>query len=145
MCSVHLPPLFTHTWIAIQLIIPPPTEVASCGDFCITGEKRSDTSNLAPLSIWWKTYEMRGSQILISGISASPCYGQEVYVVNPLYRKSLQRGQRSQRTPWEEREDHVEEQDGTLLNQHSAQRDHNQAYTQTCTITFQIKVVFTSI
>lgn len=48
----------------------------------------------------------------------------------PLKRGSLQRGQRSQRTPWEEREDHAEEQDGTLLKQHFAERDHNQAFTQ---------------
>lgn len=42
----------------------------------------------------------------------------------------LQRGQRSQRTPWEEREDHAEERDRTLLNQHSEERDHNQAFAQ---------------
>ena len=36
----------------------------------------------------------------------------------------------SQRTPWEEREDQAEEQDGTLLKQHSADRDHNQAFAQ---------------
>lgn len=35
----------------------------------------------------------------------------------------LQKGQRSQRTPWEEREDQAEEQDGTLLKQHSAEGD----------------------
>lgn len=72
----------------------------------------------------------RKSDLYQCGISASPCFVQEVYVVIPLWRGSLQRGQRSQRTPWEEREDHVEEQDGTLLNQHSAERDHNQAFTQ---------------
>lgn len=50
----------------------------------------------------------------------------------PSQRGSLQRGQSSQRTPWEEREEHAEERDGTLLNQHSAERerDHNQAFAQ---------------
>lgn len=97
------------------------------------GGGRSDTSNLAQLRIWWKTYEMRGRGIFISAelvlLRASV---QEVCAVIPLWRGSLQRGPaRSQRTPWEEREDHAEEQDGTLLNQHSAaERDHNQAFAQ---------------
>lgn len=37
--------------------------------------------------------------------------------------RDFKKGQRSQRTPWEEREDHGEEQDGTLLKQHSAEED----------------------
>lgn len=74
---------------------------------------------------------MRGRGDLYQcGISASPCFVQEVYGVIPLQRESLQRGQLSQRTPWEEKEDQAEEQDGTLLKQHSAERDHNQAFSQ---------------
>lgn len=40
--------------------------------------------------------------------------------------RDFKKGQRSQRTPWEEREDHAEEQDGTLLKQHSAEGDRYQ-------------------
>lgn len=41
--------------------------------------------------------------------------------------RDFKKGQQSQRTPWEEREDHGEEQDGTLLKQHSAKEDRYQA------------------
>lgn len=40
--------------------------------------------------------------------------------------RDFKKGQHSQRTPWEEREDHGEEQDGTLLKQHSAEEDRYQ-------------------
>lgn len=116
--------LFTHTWIAIQLILFFSPQVGSCEDFCITGESSRAFCLLEDL------WNERKSDPYQFGISASLCFGQEACVVILLYRKSLERGQHSQRTPWEEREDHVEEQDGTLLNQHSAARDHNQPHTQ---------------
>lgn len=49
------------------------------------GCEGGDISNLAQLRIWWKTYEMRGRGDLYQcGISASPCFVQEVYGVIPL-------------------------------------------------------------
>lgn len=87
----------------------------------------------------WKTYEMRGRGIFIRVELVSLCASSRKCdsimeggrwggvgwcgVVGVLVGRCLQKGQRSQRTPWEGREDQAEEQDGTLLKQHSAEGD----------------------
>lgn len=124
------PALFTHPWIAIKLVLFF-SRWFLWGLLCYKGRGRRDTSNLALFRIWWKAYEMRGKGIFIS---------VELVLLHTSSRKCMEwfhfregvfkRGQRCQRTPWEEWEDHSEEHDGTLLNQHSAGRDHNQAFSQ---------------
>lgn len=84
----QLSPLFTHTWIAIKLILSSfPPWSGRVRTFVLQGIGLAGRggSNLLQFRIWWKTYEMRGRGDLYQcRISASPCFVQEVYGVIPL-------------------------------------------------------------
>lgn len=138
-------PLFTHTWIAIKLILFFFSIIGSSEDFCVIGDGGwSDTSNLSTASYLVEDlWNERKEDLYQCWISASPCLVQEVwfhYREGAFKEASAARGHlgRKKRTTLRNRMEPCWT--STLQTEITIRHLH-----RACTITSQIKVIFTSL